>query len=166
VAAAEYFETSLKADSEAWGSWFALATALANTRGGDDANRRALKAIDEALALAPLPAHDPMFVRMQSYRAALLKRLGETGQALTQLLAARDYAVEGTYEADDIAYNLACVYAMRDEPEKAMAELRRVRDDRFLIAAAAHRHDYFTSLTGSASFKALISDAMTRADHA
>jgi tetratricopeptide (TPR) repeat protein len=166
VVAAKYFETSLKADPEAWGSWFALATALANTRGGDDANRRALEAIDEALALAPLPVHDPMFVRMQSYRAALLKRLGKTGQALTQLLAAREYAVEGTYEADDIAYNLACVYAMRDEGEKAMAELGRARDDRFLIAASAHRHDYFASLTGSAAFEALIGDAMTRADHA
>jgi Flp pilus assembly protein TadD len=164
VRAADHFEASLDAAPNDWGTWFALATSLANVRGGNEVNRRAVRAIDRALELVPPTVQSATTLRMKTYRAAVLKRLGEIDESLAQLLAVEPDAKPGTDEGDDIAYNLACVYAIRGDGQNAVRQLRRVHDDRFLIAAAAHRHDYFSSLLDYEPFNKLIADAMTRAE--
>ena len=164
VRAADHFEASLDAAPNDWGTWFALATSLANVRGGNEVNRRAIGAIDRALELAPPTVESQTILRMKTYRAAVLKRLGEIDESLAQLLAVESEAQPGTDEGDDIAYNLACVYAIRGDGENAVRQLRLIHDDRFLIAAAAHRHDYFSSLLDYEPFNKLIAEAMTRVE--
>jgi tetratricopeptide (TPR) repeat protein len=162
MAASEHLQTTAEADPDDWGAWFALATSLANVRGGREIDARALDAMEKAIDLAPNSLERSQVLRMRSYRAALLKRLGQTDRALHELLLIQAEAEPGTYEADDIAYNLACIHALAGEGRKAVAQLQRIRDDRFLLGAASHRHDYFASLIAYEPFADLIAKALAR----
>lgn len=90
--------------------------------------------MEKAISLGPDSVEKSQVLRMGSYRAALLKRLGETGRALPELLAIQAEAEASTYEADDIAYNLACIHTMAGEGRRSVEQLERIKDDHFLMA--------------------------------
>lgn len=154
--AAERLKPYLDDNPDDWSEWFAQAAAYANTRGGVATDVAALEAADRALKSMPEDVDRTLLARLRSYRGGVLKRLGKLGEAKVELDRARDLAVEGSYEADDINYNTAAIYAMEGEREKALTALREIRDRSYLDAVRAHCGDYFSGLVGYPPFEELI----------
>jgi Flp pilus assembly protein TadD len=139
-----------------WNAHFLRGVAYANCEEGEEADTAALTAFNTALLLAPAEADPNRLARFLSYRAAMFKRLRRLDEALADLTKARSLAAN-YYEAHDIKYNLACIYAMQgDRPRlfemleqlaSAPAELARVRK---------HLGDYFGKFQDDAEFIAAI----------
>ena len=156
--AAGRLQPYLDANPDDWSEWFAQAAAYANTRGGVETDAAALEACDRALESMPADVDRSLQARLRSYRGGMLKRLGRLQEARVELERARDLALEGSYEADDINYNTAAIYALEDDREKTLAALREIQDSSYLDAVRAHRNDYFSSLAGYGPFEELIGE--------
>jgi tetratricopeptide (TPR) repeat protein len=161
--AAAHFESYLETEPDDWEVWFALGTAYANARGNDRTNKRSLAALDKAIELFRTPDDPLLHIRMRSYRAALRKRLGHLDEAERELNEIREDAPAGSYEADDINYNLACIYAMTARPAASVDALASIADERFVLAAAAHQRDYFAALANDEGFHEIVDAALTAA---
>jgi tetratricopeptide (TPR) repeat protein len=154
--AAERLETYLELNPGDWSEWFAQGTAYANTRGGTETDEASLASYDRTLDTIPSDVDPVLLARLYSYRAGVLKRLGRFEEARSELEQARELAVEGSYEADDINYNSAVIYAIEGKKENAVQALRQIREASYLGAVVAHREDYFEQLTGYGPFEELI----------
>lgn len=159
LTAAQHFNMYLQIRAD-WHVEFQLATAYANAREGKETDQAALDALDRAIASNPA-TEATLTARMQAYRAGFLKRLGRLAEAEEQLDFAAGLATRGSFEADDVTYNYACVYALTDRPDDALRSLREINDRRFLLAAAGHQHDYFASVRDDRRFRALIDSALS-----
>jgi hypothetical protein len=162
-AAAAHFETAAELAPDDSEVLLALSAAYANTGGGEALDRRALELLDRAIDLGVHGDHARM-VRLRSYRGGLLKRLGRTDVAVQVLREALAEAPSPSYEANDIAYNLAGAHALRGERDLALQALRSITDDDFLLAVDRHREDYFSALAGDEAFETLLDDARVRSD--
>lgn len=153
--AARYFDMYVAQEDANWEVQFTRGVAHANTRGGDAANVAALRAYNEAIALAPPDARPNTMARLFGYRGAIAKRLNRLDQAEHDLLLARSKAT-ASYELDDIAYNLACVYAMTGRKQEALAELRTLREVGKLTMVHAHLDSYFRDLRDDPDFREIV----------
>jgi tetratricopeptide (TPR) repeat protein len=153
--AAEMFDNYVDADPDDWEAHFARGAAYANVRGGNTTDLAALRAYNEALALAPREEVDAWLSRFYGYRGAILKRLGRLDEAENDLRLAASKAVSDV-DRDDAAYNLAAVYALSRRRDEALAEIASLRGSRFMQAIEAHEHDYFASLADDLEFRRLL----------
>lgn len=156
-AAAEDLDSYARQDlTENWRAHFARAVAHANAREGDASNLMALRAYNDAIALAPSDLDPNTRARLLGYRGAILKRLRRLDEAEADLLIASRHAT-GKYEISDIAYNLAGVYAMRSNREKTLAALRSLGQyPASLAAVRSHLRDYFAAYEDDEEFLELI----------
>jgi hypothetical protein len=150
--AARYFDMYVAQVQDNWEVQYTRGVAHANTRGGIPANVTALRAYNEAIAFAPLDTNPNIMARLFAYRGAIAKRLNRLGQAEHDLLLARTMAT-ARYELGDIAYNLACVYAMTSRKQETLNELRALREFGRLEAVHAHLDDYFRTLRDDPDFR-------------
>lgn len=156
---AEHLADYLAVNPRDWNEWFAQGTAYANTRDGADTDALAVLAYTRALETLPASATRSTKARLHTYLAGVLKRDPEKrALAESQLEIARELAEEGSYEADDVHYNLAAILAMRGETEAAMHELHQIRDPWYVDLIATHVDDYFANLAGFADFHRLLGE--------
>lgn len=125
LSAAKHYDEYVAVHPENWEVHFLRAVAYANTRGGNATNLASLRAYGDAIALIPKGLNLNTRARLHTYRGAMLKRLRRLDEALSDLLLAQKWASEA-YEVVDNLYNLACVYAMREEKENMMECLRNL----------------------------------------
>ena len=150
--AAEYFDRYVRRVDADWEVHFARGVAHANSRGGASSDLAALRAVSEAVALAPADAKTNFVARLFSYRGAMAKRLGRLDQAEADLLLARRRAT-AKYETTDIAYNLAGIYALAGRTTEALAELRQLRNLGGIELVRGHLDDYFRTLRENPEFQ-------------
>lgn len=123
--AARHYDSYIEHDPENWRVHYLRAVAYANARKGRVSDIAALRSYNDALAFMPTENEEHNPARLYGYRGAMLKRLGKLEEAESQLLLARHLATN-RYEREDVAYNLACVYAMlekRAEMFKMLGEI-------------------------------------------
>jgi len=153
--AAQHYAAYLALRPDEWEVHFLLAIALANSRGGDTTNLRALRALSEAIALAPQNLEPNLKARLYGYRGADFKRLGRLEEAEHDLLFARGLAT-AEYESYDITYNLAGVYAMMRRRSDLLKELRRLADRPDWLRVVAVRRIYFENFWNDPAFQSII----------
>lgn len=153
--AANHLESYANARPDDWEAHFSRGVALANSRSAEDANRKALRAYNDALAYLPDQEREIWLPRVLAYRGAMLKRLGRLDEAESDLLLAKR-ATNNPMEKHDIDYNLAAVYAMTGESEQAMELLSSLRGTQWMSAVHAHADDYFESLADEPEFGKLL----------
>jgi tetratricopeptide (TPR) repeat protein len=112
-------------DAGDWEDYYIRGVNLANQRGDTGANRAALLAYSNAIALAPVSLPSNLRSRLYAYRAALYKRLNRLEEAEQDLALAQRWATERR-EIEDALYNLACVLAMGANPQSALPVLRQL----------------------------------------
>ena len=135
---------------------FSRGVAYANIRGGDQSNIAALRAYNEAIALAPKSLDKRLRARLFGYRGAMLKRLNRLAEAESDLILALSIA-DRDYERNDIKYNLACVYALQGEKTKMLNLVKELRShEREIGAICYHVRDFFAKFANDAEFLALI----------
>lgn len=156
---AEHLTKYLAFNPQAWNEWFAQGTAYANTR---DADSLAVFAYTRALETLPENAQRSTKARIYTYRAGVMKRDPQNRTAaVTDLEKAQELAEEGSYEADDVHYNLAAILSMRGETEAAMHELRQIINPWFFELITAHEHDYFANLADHDYFRRLLEEKLS-----
>lgn len=154
-AAAQLDEYSIH-EAPDWEAQFSRGVAHANARRGPASDIAALRAYNDAIALAPPDMERDYRARLHAYRGAILKRLRRLDEAAADLTIARQLAT-ATYEVVDIQYNFACVFAMRgDRPAMLQAVRQLAGAPNYLAAIRAHLHDYFDQYRDDPELLALI----------
>jgi tetratricopeptide (TPR) repeat protein len=153
--AARQLDALVKDDADNWSIQFSRGVAHANSRSGRQGDTEALRAYNEAIALAPADIEANQRARLYIYRAAVKKRLGLLEDALADLALARPLATE-PYEIGDLAYNEACVLAMAGKREEALKAVERLIELGGVDLVMAHLDDYFSSLNQDPEFLRLI----------
>ena len=125
LSAAHHYDLYVRIVPDNWEVHFLRAVAYANTRGCHATSIASVRAYGEAIALVPETIDPNWRARLYTYRGAMFKRLSRLDEALSDLLLAQRWATE-PYEVVDNQYNLACVYAMRQEKENMMECLRNL----------------------------------------
>jgi len=121
--AAEEYGKYLEYDRDNWEVHFLQGVAYQNSREGNHTNLAALRAYNEAVALTTNEIDVNTRARLFAYRGAALKRLGRLHESESDLLFARKMATR-EYEISDIAYNLACVYAMNMKKQEMLENIK------------------------------------------
>jgi Flp pilus assembly protein TadD len=153
--AARYLDRYVRNQPNDWEAQFSRAVAHANSRADADSDLSALQAYNEAITLRPANTEPNLVARLLSYRGAMLKRLGRLAEAEADLNVARTLATED-YERNDIKYNLACVYAMTNRRDEAIALIRELRSTGFITPIRANAGRYFKSLVDDPEFMTLV----------
>jgi Flp pilus assembly protein TadD len=159
--AAGHFEKYVQYDPLNWEIQFSRAISYANSRGGRSTDLSALRAINEAIALASedKDLDDNLRARLFSYRGAALKRLGRLDEAESDLGVAAKFARQD-YEILDIDYNRACVYALRKQRGRLLDTILSIRQykkhPKILAAIRSHLHDYFAAFAHDEEFLKLL----------
>jgi len=158
---AEHLAEFLAVNPRDWGEWFAQGTAYANAREGPETDALAVLAYTRAVETLPPTANRQTRARLLTYRAGVLKRdLQKHSLAEVELEKARAFAEQGSYEADDIHYNLAAILSMRGETDAAMRELRQIGDRWYFGAISEHERDYFANLSERDDFRHLLAEKL------
>ncbi len=156
--AAEHFDAYVSVRPEDFRSQLTRGVAYANMRAGNDTNLMALRAYNEAITFADSAPEDSLKARLFVYRGAMLKRLGRLKEAEADLLIGKSLATE-EYEKRDAEYNLACVFAMKNDRVQLFRALEALRGaDRELRAIRGHLDDYFKNFANDEEFRKLIGD--------
>jgi tetratricopeptide (TPR) repeat protein len=159
--AAEHLAEYLAVNPRDWREWFAQGTAYSNTREGPETDALAVLAYTRALETLPSDVDRSTRARLYTYRAGVLKRdPKQHAQAESGLATAQEYAEEGSYEADDVHYNMAALLSMRGETDAAIRELLEIADPWYFEAVIAHTSDYFANLAERADFDRLLDEKL------
>lgn len=154
--AAEHFDAYVSSHPSDFRSQLSRGVAFANIRGGETTNLSALRAYNEAIAFANETTEDWMSARLFIYRGAMLKRLDRLEESEADLLIGKSRATEN-YELMDVEYNLACIYAMKNDRSKLFETLVRLTGaNRELKAINNHLDDYFANFSTDQEFLSLI----------
>jgi tetratricopeptide (TPR) repeat protein len=149
---ARYFDAYVARNASNWEAQYLRGVAHANIRGGFTSDLSSLRAYNEAIALAPTTTDQNTMARLFAYRGAIAKRLNRLDQAEYDLLLAKTKAT-ANYELADIAYNLACVYAMTNRKQETLVQLRALRNLGKVDLVQAHLDDYFHTLRNDVDFR-------------
>lgn len=99
----------------------------------------------DVVAYAPQNANLTLQARLFAYRGAILKRLNRLNEAEADLNIAQRNTI-ADYERMDVAYNLACVYALTHRRDEMLKQIRLIGGSRrYLNAVQAHIDDYFAA---------------------
>ncbi len=154
--AARHFDLYISFESTDSHVQFSRGIAHANTRTNPIP---ALRAYNEAIALAPVNLDPNLLARYFSYRGAILKRMGRLKEAESDLNHALSLA-NHDYEIYDIKYNLACICAMQGKRDRMLSFVQELRNrPRELAAVRAHLTDYFSSYASDSDFLKLLNNS-------
>ncbi len=153
--AAQYLDAYVAQVDGDWKAHFSRGVAHANSRRGRLSDLAALRAYDDALALAPQDAPPYLIARLYSYRGAIKKRLGRLLEARADVRLAKSMA-DSHYELLDATYNSACIEVMSGDEAAVLTELRELKELGGLELVLAHLDDYFGSLREHPEFKELV----------
>jgi Flp pilus assembly protein TadD len=162
-AAAKYLDEYVALNPNDWEAQFSRGVAHANIKGGEADDLAAVSAYGEAIAHRPADIEANLLARLFDYRGAMSKRLRRFPEAEADLDIAAALATS-RYEKQDIAYNLACVYAMTDRPRDALAALRSLAGTKKMDAVRAVTNKYFASLRDDPEFVDLVTDGLKPSD--
>jgi tetratricopeptide (TPR) repeat protein len=152
--AATHFDSYARNGGESWQAHFSRGIAHANSRQGASSDLSALRAYNDALALAPNNIDQNRRARLFIYRGAMLKRLGRLAEAEADLQLGLTLA-DAVHEQADARYNLACVYAMSNQRAALFRELSLL-SPREIAAVRSHMHDYFVYFASDAEFLRIV----------
>jgi tetratricopeptide (TPR) repeat protein len=155
VQAAQYFDDYVRAVSDDWKAQFLRALAHANSRIGITSNLSALRAYNEAIALAPVYIDRALVARLVAYRSAIYKRLGRLAEAEADLALAEAMSDDRRVRLN-VLYNRACLYALTGRRNDAIATVTKLKGSPLIEAVAVHRNDYFQSVRDEPEFLAAI----------
>jgi Flp pilus assembly protein TadD len=159
--AATHFDSYATGRSDSWQAHFSRGVAHANSRKGEPSDIAALRAYNEAIALAPVDIDKNRRARLFSYRGAMLKRLSRLEEAEADIRIALSLA-DATHEVLDARYNLACIHALRAERELMFDQLSALKGSpQHLRAVAIHTRDYFARFAGDPEFLAVLNRRAT-----
>jgi tetratricopeptide (TPR) repeat protein len=156
--AAGAYEEYAKHALEDWEASYLRGVGYANARGGEGTDRRALRAVSDAIAYLPADAAPDVRARLFGYRGAMWKRLGRPEEALADLAIAQRHAT-APYEVEDVLYNLACVYAIQGNREGMLTAVRTLADrhsPRLHDSIRSHLNDYFALFRDDGELLALL----------
>jgi len=152
---ARYLDGYVNRVNADWETYFMLGVAYANTRQGEQADRAALRAYDEAMARWPADPPAGMTARLYSYRSGIKKRLRRLREAKADAeIALR--LVEAGYEYVDATYNLACIEAMLGNREAALQYITELNRLGAVYLIIGHLNDYFSTLRDDPEFRDLL----------
>jgi tetratricopeptide (TPR) repeat protein len=158
VAAGDSLETAATHYRTNWELWLLAAVARANSRVDDQSHLAAIRCMSAAIAHAPSDVDPNLRARMYGYRGAMFKRLRRLDEAENDLLLGRHWAT-AEYEQSDIAYNLAGVYSLKNDRERARQNVRLIIKSQAWRAVLASKpefrwlsidHEYREALSDSA----------------
>lgn len=155
ISAARHYERYLQTDTTDWQAHFLCAVAFANSRNGGESDLAAVREYGAAIAYAPEGLPSRIRSRLYDYMGAMFKRLRRLDEAEAFLLLARRLA-EKPYEAADIAYNLACVYAMSGRREEMMEVVRLLVREEHWRRILRSKKEYFERYWSDPEFTVLV----------
>jgi len=153
--ASQYLERYVEAAPDDWEAQFSLGVAQANKRGGEESDRAALRAYDNAIVFVDEENQRQWLPRLYAYRGGMLKRLGRLAEAESSLLLAGQIASDRD-DLLDIAYNLAGIYAQMGEADRAIEQLRILSGTPWMSSVHAHADDYFARIKSRPEFLELV----------
>lgn len=153
-AAAAHYGEYLKDDEENWEVHFLRGVAYANYRGSNATDLAGVRSYNEAIAFCPDDVDKNIRARLHTYRGALLKRLNRLDEAESELLLAQRWAT-ADYEVTDNQYNLACVYAMSEQKEKMLNQLRRLSSSKGFLNGIRNK-PYFNNYRDDPDFMEIV----------
>jgi len=115
--AANQYDIVTRSISNNWELYFFKGVAYANSRNGIDTDLKALQGYSDSIVYIPENLNSNLKARLFIYQGAMLKRLNRLNEAENSILVGLGYA-EAKYERGDGLYNLACVYAMKNNQDK------------------------------------------------
>lgn len=141
---------------------FLRGVAHANLGGGVEHNVIACDSFALSIKLAPSNLGPNGVARRLTYHAAMLKRIGQLEEAETTLLRAEPLA-SNYYEAHDLKYNLACIYALQNRRENLLDMLKQLSSARPELARIReHINDYFANFRDDTAFLAALEQPQGR----
>jgi tetratricopeptide (TPR) repeat protein len=158
VQAAKYFDEYVRVVPDDWLAHFSRGVAHANARLGTESNLAALRAYNDAIALAPADAGPDLMARAYAYRAGIYKRLGRLPEAEADVNLGESLASDPDIRAD-LLYSRACIYAMTGRREQTIQAVRDLSGTRQIRAIPGHLEDYFRSLRGDPEFLSVLREA-------
>lgn len=114
--AATQYDIVTRGRSDNWELYFYKGVAYANSRKGLETNLKALQSYADAIVYLPSDLDVDMKARLFIYKGAMLKRLNRLDESENYIKIGLKYA-EASYEINDGLYNLACIYAMKNDTE-------------------------------------------------
>jgi tetratricopeptide (TPR) repeat protein len=130
--AAEYYEKFIQLKEANWKIYTLQGIAYLNIDNRDDnISRLALKSFSNAIAVSPPDLEMSLRARLHVHRGVAFKRLLRLYEAESELVLAQRWGKESSYEANEIHYNLACVYALLKDKNKMLKELHSMGKSRF-----------------------------------
>jgi len=113
--------------------------------------------MSEAIALAPSNLDMNLRARLHGYRGAAFKRLNRLDEAESELLLAKKWATEN-YEISDVAYNLACIYAMSYRKQQMLEQLSFLIQNQSWKKVIKAKREYFGNYWHDPDFQSLVND--------
>jgi tetratricopeptide (TPR) repeat protein len=146
----------MTSESDDWHLHFTRGVAYANMRRGRETNIAALRAYNDAIALAPLNLEDRLRARLFTYRGAMFKRLDRAREAEPDLLEALSLT-DDEKENLDTRYNLACVYSLLKRKSDMLAMIHQLNNNpRYMSAIESHLDDYFAPYQNDPDFRSVL----------
>ena len=146
------FEEYARLKPEDWMSSYLRGVSFANAKRASATDIAALRSYNDAIAFVPADADRNWRARLFTCRAAVLMRLNRMEEAKADLSIAERHATD-EYELNDVAYNLAALYALGEERDKLIEHVERISRDAPAIQEIKDRiNSYFSKFKDNSGF--------------
>jgi hypothetical protein len=113
-------------------------------------------AYNDAIALAPNDLDRNRRARLFTYRAAMMKRLRRLREAENDLNISLADATS-SYEKLDAHYNMACICAMQNNPEKMYEHVSALQSNNFFVSLVVRNiNEYFENYSSDPKLLSLL----------
>jgi hypothetical protein len=135
---------------------FTRGVCYANLRGGTETDIKSIDAYSKAIIYFSETEKETRN-KTYIYRGAMFKRLGKLDEAECDIKFGLSQTINKHFQADGL-YNLACIYAMRNDKENLFGVIKVIKqtDFSYISAIKYHLMDYFKNFKDNEDFLKLI----------
>lgn len=135
---------------------FTRGVCYANIRGGRETDGKSIEAYSRAIVYLSDTEKETRS-KAYIYRGAMLKRLGKLDEAENDIKFGLSHTSNKHFQSDAL-YNLACIYAMRNEKDNLYSAIKLIRQSNvsYIDAIKYHIRDYFINFKEDIEFNKLI----------
>jgi tetratricopeptide (TPR) repeat protein len=154
--AAHHLEIASLSQPEDWNLHLTIGICYANIRGGRLTNIKSIEAYTRAIIHIPVIDKE-VKGKTYIYRGAMLKRINKLDEAELDVKFGLSQTKSKRFQSDGL-YNLACIYAMRNDREELFQVMNKLKPtNAYMNTIRHHLKDYFKNFENDKEFIDFIS---------